>query len=123
MNLFTFMAEGAVAARLWPSSAYRTPPERDHRAYRNLLRQVSSRGAAHLDDLDLNSLLAKALTPATSRCYCTLADGRGATRCRTPSTPRMIEDAGPLFEVGEKMQLTYNVRNTYRANRHQASRR
>ena len=28
---------------------------------------------------------------------------------------RMIEDAGPLFEVGEKMQLTYNVRNTYRA--------
>jgi glutamate synthase (NADPH/NADH) large chain len=28
---------------------------------------------------------------------------------------QIIEDAGPLFEVGEKMQLQYTVRNTHRA--------
>ncbi|MEZ5647852.1 MAG: hypothetical protein R3E60_02655 [Alphaproteobacteria bacterium] len=28
---------------------------------------------------------------------------------------QMIEDAAPLFDVGEKMQLTYNIRNTQRA--------
>jgi len=28
---------------------------------------------------------------------------------------RMIEDARPLFDAGEKMQLQYNIRNTYRA--------
>ncbi len=33
---------------------------------------------------------------------------------------QMIKDARPLFDDGEKMQLTYNVRNTHRADRHAA---
>jgi glutamate synthase (NADPH/NADH) large chain len=28
---------------------------------------------------------------------------------------KMVEDCKPLFEAGEKMQLQYNIRNTYRA--------
>ena len=27
----------------------------------------------------------------------------------------VVLDQGPLFEAGEKMQLQYNIRNTYRA--------
>jgi len=108
VNLFTFMAEEVreILAQL----GYRSLNEII--GHTELLRQVS-RGAAHLDDLDLNSLLAKA-DPGDKPMYCTLADGE---RNPVPDTldARMIEDAGPLFEVGEKMQLTYNVRNTYRA--------
>jgi glutamate synthase (NADPH/NADH) large chain len=76
-----------------------------------LLRQVS-RGAEHLDDLDLNPILAK-------------VDARDDQRSFNIDTPRnevpdsldaeMIDDARPVFERREKMQLTYTVRNTHRA--------
>ena len=80
MNLFTFMAEEVreILAQL----GYRSLNEII--GHTELLRQVS-RGAAHLDDLDLNSLLAKA-DPATSRCTAPWPTA-SATRCRTPSTP------------------------------------
>ncbi len=106
VNLFTFMAEevreilGRLGARSLNEVIGRT----------ELLVQVS-RGAAHLDDLDLNPLLVKADTGGQAM-YCTL-EGRN----EVPDTldAQMVADAKPLFEVGEKMQLAYNVRNTARA--------
>ncbi|MEE8270186.1 MAG: glutamate synthase-related protein, partial [Alphaproteobacteria bacterium] len=106
VNLFTFMAEEVreILAQL----GCRTLNEVIGRT--ELLHQVS-RGAAHLDDLDLNPLLTKADSGELAM-YCTL-EGRNPV----PDTldARMIEDARPLFQDGEKMQLTYNVRNTMRA--------
>jgi glutamate synthase (NADPH/NADH) large chain len=76
----------------------------------DLLAQVS-RGGGHLDDLDLNPILAQA-DPGEYPRYCTL-EGRN----EVPDTldAQMAKDAGALFELGEKMQLTYNIRNTQRA--------
>ena len=106
VNLFSFMAEevreilAEFGARSLTDIIGRT----------DLLRQVS-RGAAHLDDLDLNPILAKA-DPGDQPVYCTI-EGRN----EVPETldAQIIEDAGPLFDDGEKMQLQYTVRNTHRA--------
>src|SRR3546814_740561 len=76
-----------------------------------LLRQVS-RGAEHLDDLDLNSILAKVDAPDDQR------RSMGPNfRNPVPDSldAQILNDAKPLFERGERMQLTYNVRNTHRA--------
>ena len=72
-----------------------------------MLTQVS-RGSLHLDDLDLNPLLVQADSGDAPR-FCTL-EGRNDV----PDTldAQMIEDAQAVFDEGEKMQLTYNVRNT-----------
>ncbi|MBW8724228.1 MAG: glutamate synthase large subunit [Inquilinus limosus] len=106
VNLFSFIAEEVreILAQL----GYRSINEIVGRT--ELLRQVS-RGAAHLDDLDLNPLLAKA-DPGEHAMYCTL-EGRNPV----PDTldAQMIADARPLFELGEKTQLTYSIRNTHRA--------
>ena len=66
---------------------------------------------AYLDDLDLNPLLAQADAGGHAR-YCTI-EGRN----EVPDTldAQMIGDARPALEGGEKMQLTYNIRNTHRA--------
>jgi glutamate synthase (NADPH/NADH) large chain len=76
----------------------------------DLLTQVS-RGSEHLDDLDLNPLLAMA-DPGKLPRFCT-TEGRN----EVPETldAEMIKDAAPALEAGEKMQLQYNVRNTQRA--------
>jgi glutamate synthase (NADPH) large chain len=76
----------------------------------DLLKQVS-RGAEHLDDLDLNPLLVQAESGELPN-YCTLIG-----RNEVPETldAQIIADAKPLFEVGEKMQLQYSIRNTHRA--------
>jgi glutamate synthase (NADPH/NADH) large chain len=76
----------------------------------DLLRQVS-RGAADLDDLDLNPLLAQA-DPGDQPRYCTL-EGRN----EVPDTldAQMVRDAEQVFRGGERMQLAYNIRNTHRA--------
>ena len=106
VNLFTFMAE--EVREILSQLGYRTLNEVIGKT--ELLHQVS-RGAEHLDDLDLNPLLTQADSGGAAT-YCTL-EGRNPV----PDTldARMIEDARPLFEDGEKMQLTYTVRNTMRA--------
>jgi len=106
VNLFSFVAEEVreILASLGARSLNEVIGRTD------LLAQVS-RGAAHLDDLDLNPILAQA-DPGEYPRYCTL-EGRN----EVPDTldAQMLKDAKALFEVGEKMQLTYNIRNTHRA--------
>jgi glutamate synthase (NADPH/NADH) large chain len=76
----------------------------------DLLAQVS-RGGEHLDDLDLNPLLVRA-DPGSNPPYSTV-QGRNPV----PDTldAQIVRDAAPLLQRGEKMQLTYTVRNTARA--------
>src|SRR5581483_8026834 len=106
VNLFSFIAE--EVREILAALGFRTLNEVIGRT--ELLEQVS-RGAADLDDLDLNPILAQADAGDQAR-YCTL-EGRN----EVPDTldAQMITDAAPLFEAGEKMQLQYNIRNTYRA--------
>jgi len=106
VNLFSFIAEEVreTLATLGVRSILDVVGRTD------LLSQVS-RGAEHLDDLDLNSLLTQADDGGEGR-YCTI-EGRN----EVPETldAQMIKDAAPLFNDGEKMQLQYNVQNTMRA--------
>jgi glutamate synthase (NADPH/NADH) large chain/glutamate synthase (ferredoxin) len=75
----------------------------------DLLAQVS-RGAAHLDDLDLNPLLIS-VDGAKQIRY-----DRSKPRQSVPDTldAEIIRDAARFFEDGEKMQLSYAIRNTHR---------
>ncbi|WP_374370019.1 glutamate synthase large subunit [Dongia sp.] len=106
VNLFSFIAEEVreILAQL----GVKTLNEVIGRT--ELIEQVS-RGAADLDDLDLNPILAQA-DPGDEARYCTLVG-----RNEVPDTldARMVEDAAALFQAGEKMQLQYNIRNTFRA--------
>jgi len=106
VNLFSFIAE--EVREILASLGFRSLNEVIGRT--DLLHQVS-RGAAHLDDLDLNPLLAQA-DPGEYARYCTI-EGRN----EVPDTldAQMIKDARSLFDDGEKMQLQYNIRNTHRA--------
>ncbi|HSR70989.1 MAG TPA: glutamate synthase large subunit, partial [Kiloniellales bacterium] len=106
VNLFSFMAE--EVREILASLGVRSLDEVIGRT--DLLMQVS-RGAAHLDDLDLNPLLTKADSgDQPVRC---MVQGRN----EVPETldAQIIKDAQPLFDVGEKMQLQYTIRNTHRA--------
>ena len=106
VNLFTFIAEEVrgILAQL----GFRSIQEIVGRT--DLLTQVS-RGGEHLDDLDLNPLLVRA-DPGSNKPYCTV-EGRN----EVPDTldAQIVRDAAPLLQRGEKMQLTYTVRNTARA--------
>ena len=106
INLFTFIAE--EVREVLASLGFRSLQEVIGRT--DLLAQVS-RGAEHLDDLDLNPLLVKA-DPGLNKPYSTI-EGRNAV----PDTldAQIVRDASALLERGEKMQLTYTVRNTARA--------
>jgi glutamate synthase (NADPH/NADH) large chain len=106
VNLFSFIAE--EVREILAGLGFRSLKEVIGRT--DLLTQIS-RGAAHLDDLDLNPLLAQA-DPGGHARHCTV-EGRN----EVPETldAEMIADAGPLFEDGEKLQLQYNIRNTHRA--------
>jgi glutamate synthase (NADPH/NADH) large chain/glutamate synthase (ferredoxin) len=75
----------------------------------DLLNQVS-RGAAHLDDLDLNPLLIT-VDGADKIVY-----DRSKPRNAVPDTldAEIVKDGARFFEDGEKMQLSYAVRNTHR---------
>lgn len=75
----------------------------------DLLAQVS-RGAAHLDDLDLNPLLIAAERSGGG------ALDRNRPRNEVPDTldAEIVRDAAPFLEDGEKMQLHYSVQNTHR---------
>ncbi len=106
VNLFSFMAEEVreILASLGARSLNEIVGRTD------LLAQVS-RGAPHLDDLDLNPILAMA-DPGDNPVYCTMTE-----RNPVPDTldAQILADSGALFEVGEKMQLQYTIRNTHRA--------
>ena len=107
INLMSFIAEEVrdILARLGVGSLDEVIGRTE------LLRQVS-RGAEHLDDLDLNPILAKVDAPDAMRRF--NIPGR---RNEVPDSldAEMLRDARHVFERGEKMQLTYSVRNTHRA--------
>jgi glutamate synthase (NADPH/NADH) large chain len=106
INLFSFIAE--EVREILAGLGFRSLQEIIGRT--DLLAQVS-RGAEHLDDLDLNPLLVKA-DPGSNKPYCTMVG-----RNEVPDTldAQIVRDAAALLERGEKMQLTYTVRNTARA--------
>jgi len=106
VNLMSFLAE--EVREILASLGLRSLKEAVGRT--DLLRQVS-RGHPDLDDLDLNPILVR-VDGGDHPVHCTL-EGRN----EVPDTldARMVEDARPALEDGEKMQLQYNVRNTHRA--------
>ena len=106
VNLFTFIAEEVRG--ILAGLGFRSIEEIVGRT--DLLTQVS-RGGEHLDDLDLNPLLVRA-DPGSNKPYCTV-EGRN----EVPDTldAQIVRDAAPFLQRGEKMQLTYTVRNTARA--------
>ena len=106
INLMTFIAEEVreILARL----GFRSLDEVVGRT--ELLKQVN-RGAEHLDDLDLNPILAKVDAPDELRRFS--LEGRNPVPDSLDA--QMMKDARAVFERGEKMQLTYTVRNTHRA--------
>ncbi len=107
INLMTFIAEEVreILARLGCRSLDEVVGRTE------LLRQVS-RGAEHLDDLDLNPILAKVDAPDAERRF-NVAGGRNPVPDSLDA--QILRDAGPVFDRREKMQLTYTVRNTHRA--------
>ena len=106
INLFTFIAE--EVREILASLGFRTLEEIVGRT--DLLAQVS-RGAEHLDDLDLNPLLVQA-DHGRNKPFCTV---EGRTEVPDTLDAQIVRDAEALIERGEKMQLTYTVRNTARA--------
>jgi glutamate synthase (NADPH/NADH) large chain len=106
VNLFTFIAE-EVREILSQLGAERLE---DIIGRSDLLFQVS-RGAAHLDDLDLNPLLVQADAGSNAR-FCSI---QGRNEVPDTLDAQMINDAAAVFEKGEMMQLTYTIRNTQRA--------
>ncbi|MFN4171779.1 MAG: glutamate synthase large subunit [Pseudorhodobacter sp.] len=105
VNLITFYAQ--EVRELLASLGARSMDEIIGRA--DLLTQVS-RGSAHLDDLDLNPLLIT-VDGAHRITY-----DRSKPRNAVPDTldAEIIRDGARFFEDGEKMQLSYAVRNTHR---------
>jgi glutamate synthase (NADPH/NADH) large chain len=105
VNLITFYAQ--EVRELLASIGARSLDEVIGRA--DLLTQVS-RGAAHLDDLDLNPLLIT--VDGSDR----IVYDRYKPRNVVPDTldAQIVKDAHRFLEDGEKMQLSYAVQNTYR---------
>jgi glutamate synthase (NADPH/NADH) large chain len=106
VNLMSFIAEDV--REILASLGFKTLNEVVGRT--DLLRQVS-RGAANLDDLDLNPLLVRVEGARPTRF------GTDKPRVEVPDTldAQILRDAAPFFERGEKMQLAYGVRNVQRA--------
>jgi len=105
VNLITFYAQ--EVREILAQIGARSMDEIIGRA--DLLSQVS-RGSAHLDDLDLNPLLIT-VDGASKITY-----DRTKPRNHVPDTldAEIVKDGARFFEDGEKMQLSYAVRNTLR---------
>ena len=105
VNLMSFLAEDVrhILASLGLSSLDEAVGRTD------LLAQVS-RGASHLDDLDLNPLLVRVET-AKPVVY------RPTHRTEVVDTldAQILRDGEPFFARGEKMQLEYDVQNVQRS--------
>ncbi len=106
INLFSFVAEEVRG--ILADLGFRRLEDIVGRS--DLLQQVS-RGSELLDDLDLNPILAQADAGPHAR-HCTRIG-----RNEVPDTldAQMLQDARPLFDRREKMQLQYSIRNTHRA--------
>ncbi len=106
VNLITFYAE--EVREILASIGARSLDDVIGRA--DLLSQVS-RGAAHLDDLDLNPMLIT-VDGADRIVY-----DRTKSRNAVPDTldAQIVADARRFLEDGEKMQLSYAVQNTSRS--------
>ncbi|PHR63051.1 MAG: glutamate synthase large subunit [Robiginitomaculum sp.] len=103
INLMTFIAEEVreILSALGVTSLSEIIGRTD------LLAQVS-RGAEHLDDLDLNAVLARVDTKP-------VVDSRDGRNEVTESLDsQIIHDARALFAQGDKTELSYNVHNTQR---------
>jgi glutamate synthase (NADPH/NADH) large chain len=105
VNLMSFIAEDV--REILASLGLKSLDEAIGRT--DLLAQVS-RGATHLDDLDLNPLLVQVDTDKPIVYQPT-------RREEVPDTldAQILRDAEPFFERSEKMQLEYDVQNTMRA--------
>ena len=105
VNLITFYAQ--EVREILASIGARSMDDVIGRA--DLLTQVS-RGAAHLDDLDLNPMLIT-VDGADRIVY-----DRSKPRNVVPDTldAQIVKDAHRFLEDGEKMQLSYAVQNTLR---------
>jgi glutamate synthase (NADPH/NADH) large chain len=105
VNLITFYAQ--EVREILASIGARSLDDVIGRA--DLLGQVS-RGADHLDDLDLNPLLIK-VDGSNSINY-----DRDRPRNAVPDTldAEIVRDAARFLNDGEKMQLSYAVQNTHR---------
>jgi len=105
VNLITFYAQEVreILAQLGARSLDEIIGRAD------LLTQVS-RGHADLDDLDLNPLL------ITVDGFDRIVYDRSKPRNAVPDTldAEIIRDGARFFDEGEKMQLSYAVRNTHR---------
>ncbi len=105
VNLITFYAQEVreILAKIGARSLDEVIGRAD------LLSQVS-RGAAHLDDLDLNPLLIT-VDGADQIVY-----NRDRERNSVPDTldAEIVKDAERFLREGEKMQLSYAVQNTHR---------
>jgi glutamate synthase (NADPH/NADH) large chain len=105
VNLFSFIAE--EVREILAELGFRKLEDVIGRT--DLLYQMS-RGAEELDDLDLNPLLVQADPGNHPRA--STREGRN----EVPDTldAQIEKDAASFLARGEKMQLTYNVRNTMR---------
>ncbi len=106
VNLMTFLAE--ETRQILASLGARSLEDIIGRA--DLLDQVS-RGAAHLDDLDLNPILIRAEAGERPR----RSTRKGRNSVEDTLDQRIMPEITPFLERREKMQLSYPVKNTDRA--------
>lgn len=106
INLFTFIAE--EVREILASLGLKSLEEAVGRV--DLLAQIS-RGGAHLDDLDLNPLLVAVEMDKNA----TITPPDQINAVADTLDAKIVKDAAFLLERGEKMELSYEVRNTMRA--------
>ncbi|HWA00473.1 MAG TPA: glutamate synthase large subunit [Caulobacterales bacterium] len=105
VNLMTFIAE--EVRELLAEIGFRSLNEIIGRT--DLIEQIS-RGADHLDDIDLNPLLVRVDSPNPAYCAQEIRN-----EVKDTLDAQIVRDGAAFFERGEKLQLTYAVRNTQRA--------
>mgnify|MGYP006078260227 CR=1 FL=1 len=106
VNLFSFVAEEVreILSELGFKSL------KDIIGRTDLLYQIS-RGSTHLDDLDLNSLLIQAEKESGVEYY----NHSSINQVDPTIDEDIIKDADKFFEVGQKTELNYPIKNTDRA--------
>ncbi len=105
VNLMTFIAE--EVREILALIGFRSLNEIIGRT--DLIAQIS-RGAEHLDDIDLNPLLVRVDSPHPP--YCTRV---GRNQPHPALDQEFLANAPAFFESGDKRQLNFSVRNTHRS--------